>query len=159
MKYKLENKGTFKVVSIRETITPNEKGIFVPNINQTTRENFCQYFKQLSERRVGEILYIAVKQWEELNDYYVGVEISEKFSNPLPESLVELERPMQTWAVFELPSLSYSVINDTWYKLFTEWFPDHGYELAENVQFFREKNDIHRYELWVPIIKGNNKRL
>jgi hypothetical protein len=81
MKYKLENKGTFKVVSIRETITPNEKGIFVPNINQTTRENFCQYFKQLSERRVGEILYIAVKQWEELNDYYVGVEISEKFSN------------------------------------------------------------------------------
>ena len=87
MKYKLENKGTFKVVSIRETITPNEKGIFVPNINQTTRENFCQYFKQLSERRVGEILYIAVKQWEELSDYYVGVEISEKFSNPLPNLL------------------------------------------------------------------------
>lgn len=78
----------------------------------------------MSERRVGEILYIAVKQWEELNDYYVGVEISEKFSNPLPESLVELEIPMQTWSVFELPSLSYSVINDTWYKLFTEWFPD-----------------------------------
>lgn len=153
MKYRMENKGHFRIIGIRETMSPNEKRIFVPRINQTTRENFRQYLKQLSGKRVNEVLYIAVKQWEELSDYYMGVETSTKFPHPLPDSLVEVEIPMQTWAVFELPSLSYSVIDNIWYHLFTEWFPDHGYELAENAHFFREINDIHRYELWVPIIK------
>ena len=108
MKYRLENKESFKIIGIRETILPNEKHIFVPSINQTTRENFCQYLKQLSGKRVDEMLYVAVKQWEELSDYYMGVETSTKFPQPLPDSLVEVEIPTQTWAVFELPSLFHS---------------------------------------------------
>lgn len=136
-----------------ETVQTNERGVFIPNNNQsTTKEQLRQSFERLLNTRVNNMLYVAVNKTERSVDSYIGIETTAI----CPPSLMELEIPKQTWAVFEIGSLSPHVINKTWYDLFMDWFPAHGYELAENVEFFREMKERNRYELWIPVIKSKS---
>lgn len=135
-----------------ETVQTNERGVFIPNNNQSTKEQLRQSFERLLDTRVHNMLYVAVNKTEQSVDSYIGFETTAISS----QSLVELEIPKQTWAVFELGSLSPRIINKTWNDLFMYWFPVHGYELAEKVEFFREMKERDRYELWIPVIKSNS---
>lgn len=152
MKYRFVEKNSFKVVGVMETVQTNERGVFIPNNNQSTKEQLRQSFERLLDTRVHNMLYVAVNKTEQSVDSYIGFETTAINS----QSLVELEIPKQTWAVFELGSLSPHIINKTWNDLFMYWFPVHGYELAEKVEFFREMKERDRYELWIPVIKSNS---
>ncbi|SFQ37895.1 GyrI-like domain-containing protein [Salibacterium halotolerans] len=152
MEYRFVEKAPFKVVGVMETAQTNERGVFIPNDNQSTKEEFRQSFEQLLNTRVNNMLHVAVNKTERSVDSYIGIETTAI----CPPSLVELEIPKQTWAVFEIASLSPHVINKTWYDLFMYWFPVHGYELANNIEFFHEMKECNRYELWIPVIKSKS---
>ncbi len=128
MEYRFVEKNLFKVVGVMETVQTNERGVFIPNNNQSMKVQFCQSVERLLNTRVNNMLNVAVNKTEHSVDSYIGFETTAIS----PQSLVELEIPMQTWAVFELGSLSPHNINKTWNDLFMYWFPVHGYELAVN---------------------------
>ncbi|WP_404457173.1 GyrI-like domain-containing protein [Oceanobacillus kapialis] len=152
MEYRFVKKPPFKVVGFLENTHTNERGVFIPNDNHFTKEQFRQSLEQLLNTRVDNLLHVAVNKTEQSVDSYIGIETTAI----CPPSLVKLKIPEQTWAVFEIGSLSPRIINKTWYDLFIYWFPVHGYELANNIEFFREMKERHKYELWIPVIKNKS---
>lgn len=152
MNYRFVSKESFKIVGIKETAPIHKNGVFVPGIDQTTYKDMQTYFEQVSMEKVDEILYIAVDHADDLVDYYIGFETMAE----CPNFIVELIIAKQEWAVFELSSTSPRALYNTWYYLFSEWFPTNGYELVENAQFFRIIIVDALYELWVPVARGKS---
>lgn len=151
MKYRFVSKESFKIVGIKETAPIQKNGVFVPGIDQTIYKDTQTYFEQVSMEKIDEILYIAVDH-ADLVDYYIGFETTAEY----PHSLVELIIAKQEWAIFELSSISPRALYNTWYYLFSEWFPANGYELVENAQFFRVIKVNALYELWVPVARSKS---
>lgn len=77
-----------------------------------------------------------------------------------PEGLTVLKVPAATWAVFPTAELSQEdtqrEIALLWHRIFTEWFPTSGYELAPDPELemhFRVDDDLFRNEIWIPVQK------
>lgn len=72
----------------------------------------------------------------------------------LPEGFALLEVPEGDWAVFDVPECR---MQEIWPRIFTEWFPDSGYEARPGVQFemyyglARHENGFG--EIWIPVKK------
>ncbi|RLQ93588.1 AraC family transcriptional regulator [Falsibacillus albus] len=79
---------------------------------------------------------------EEFN-YFMGV----RYDGEFPAEMEELIIPPSTWAVF--PN-----IVDAWKRLYAEWVPTSGYELADLpcIECYYAPGRKPRHELWVPII-------
>ncbi|RAV14189.1 GyrI-like domain-containing protein [Paenibacillus contaminans] len=150
MNFRFVSRESFKIVGIKKTSPIHKIGVFVPGIDQTTHEDMQTYFEQVTMEKVNEILYIAVDHTDNLVDYYFGFETTAE----CPKSLVELIISKQKWAVFNLSSTSPQTLYNTWYYLFSEWFPTNGYELVANAQFFRVLKVDASYELWVPVARS-----
>lgn len=149
LKFRIVDKGYFKVIGFMETVQINGSGTFIPNYNESNREQIQETLEQLLNERISNIFNIVINKSDQLVDSYIGIETEAM----CPPSLVEVAIPKQTWAVFEIVSLAPYVINKTWHDLFAFWFPVHGYELADNVEFYLEKREHNRFELWIPVKK------
>lgn len=75
--------------------------------------------------------------------YFIGV----RYQDAAPEGMEERFLPPATWAVF--PDLS-----DAWKRLYTQWLPTSGYELADApiVECHYPPEHVPATELWVPVI-------
>ncbi|MEK5252494.1 GyrI-like domain-containing protein [Paenibacillus sp. FSL F4-0125] len=150
MNFRIVSRESFKIVGIKETSPMHKNGVFVPGIDQTTYKDMQTYFEQVSMEKVDEILFIALDHTDDLVDYYIGFETTAE----CPNSLVDLIIAKQKWVVFKLSSISTRSLYNTWYYLFSEWFPANGYELVANAQFFRVLQVDASYELWVPVARS-----
>lgn len=69
----------------------------------------------------------------------------------LPENFTVLTVPAATWAVFDVPDN----MQEIWPRIFTEWFPDSGYELEKGVQFEMyyglARHENAHGEIWLPV--------
>ena len=88
-------------------------------------------------------------------DYLIGTHWKEAKA---PEDFTMLEVPAATWAVFPTAELSMEEaqreIALLWSRIFTEWFPTSGYELAQAPELelhFRLGDDLFRNEIWIPV--------
>ncbi|SFC95112.1 AraC family transcriptional regulator [Bacillus sp. OV322] len=79
---------------------------------------------------------------EEIN-YFMGV----RYDGEVPEEMQTQILPPSTWAVF--PN-----ITEAWKRLYSEWLPSSGYELASLpcIECYYGPGHKPRHELWVPII-------
>lgn len=72
----------------------------------------------------------------------------------IPEGFTLLEVPEADWAVFDVPECE---MQKVWPRVYSEWFPDSGYELAQGPQFemyyglAEHQNGFG--EIWVPVKK------
>lgn len=75
--------------------------------------------------------------------YFMGVH----YDGEVPDDMETLEITHRTWAVF--PG-----ITNAWQRLYTEWVPTAGYELADVpcIECFYPPKHKPRNELWVPVI-------
>lgn len=75
--------------------------------------------------------------------YFMGV----RYDGEIPVNMEVLTIPPSTWAVFPK-------ITEAWQRLYTEWVPTSGYELAQLpcIECYYGPKHKPRNELWVPII-------
>ncbi|HML48466.1 MAG TPA: GyrI-like domain-containing protein, partial [Clostridia bacterium] len=75
--------------------------------------------------------------------YFIGV----RYQDDAPEGMEELILPAATWAVF--PDVA-----DAWKRLYTQWLPTSGYELADApiVECHYPPEHEPGTELWVPVV-------
>ncbi|WP_166239934.1 AraC family transcriptional regulator [Paenibacillus turpanensis] len=87
-------------------------------------------------------------------DHYIGVATNAE----IPENLTTLEVPAVTWAIFEAVGPFPETLQSVWGRIYSEWFPSAGYELAMGPEMlWNESRDMsspnYRSEIWIPIRK------
>jgi len=77
-------------------------------------------------------------------DYFMRV----RYDHEVPDGMEELIIPPYTYAV--LPDAV-----DAWKRLYSEWLPASGYELADQpcIEHFLAPGNKIGHELWVPIVE------
>lgn len=88
-------------------------------------------------------------------DHYIGVATTLES----PENLARLEVPACTWAVFESVGPFPETLQNTWGRIYAEWFPSSGYEQVRGPEIlWNENKDVEsptfRSEIWIPVKKG-----
>ena len=70
----------------------------------------------------------------------------------IPKRFTKLSVPALTWAIFPEPDCR---LQELWRRIYTEWFPTSGYELAEGPQFEMYYGTPERTmgEIWIPVRK------
>ncbi|KZZ84401.1 AraC family transcriptional regulator [Bacillus sp. SJS] len=118
--------------------------------SQAKKDGFTQQLIDLSwedpKCKIEGILGVCGKEAaikDEEFDYFMGV----RYAGDSIEGLETLTIPPATWAVF--PN-----IPEAWKRLYSEWVPTSGYELANLpcIECFYGPGRKPRHELWVPVI-------
>jgi len=87
-------------------------------------------------------------------DHYIGVATT----NKCPDNLIQLEVPSLTWAVFESVGPFPDALQNTWGRIYSEWFQSSDYEQVEGPEIlWNEHLDItlptFKSEIWITISK------
>lgn len=88
-------------------------------------------------------------------DHYIGAATTRE----CPESFDALEVAASTWAVFEAVGPFPETLQNVWGRIYSEWFPTSGYELAPGPEMlWNESKDTssptYRSEIWMPVKKS-----
>lgn len=88
-------------------------------------------------------------------DHYIGAATTRE----CPESFDALEVAASTWAVFEAVGPFPETLQIVWGRIYSEWFPTSGYELAPGPEMlWNESKDTtsptYRSEIWMPVRKS-----
>ncbi len=152
MEYRIERLDfEFAVVGVKNTIL-TEKGFeMVPKIwEEASKTGLVQRLIDMSwedpQCKLESLLGIVGEEasiTDEKFDYMIGV----RYKNEVPEDMEKIIIPKSTWAVF--PDMK-----NAWKRLYTEWLPTSGYELADLpcIECFYAPDHEPKDELWVPII-------
>ncbi|GIN77893.1 MULTISPECIES: GyrI-like domain-containing protein [Bacillus] len=159
MNYKIVEKEPFQVIgkALEVTVKDDQNKKDIPAFwNELNHNGFTDSLKP----DIGPLGFLGVCM--DFNDqadtfnYVIGVE---KTTADTPAGCVEKSIPAATWAVFEAIGPVNPAVQATWERIFSEWFPATGYELANAPQFeaYPEDGDImaqdHITEIWIPVVK------
>ncbi|MCC5895265.1 MAG: AraC family transcriptional regulator [Alkalibacterium sp.] len=150
MNYKLIEKEPFTVAGYGAEVVVNsecESQDINSFLNSLTEEHYAKLNEISNGQFDKKILYVS-SDYEEKNntsvqDFYVGVTVDQ-----VPEDLKCLTIPKQTWAVFTI-SGEWEEVNDTWTRIYTEWFPSSTYEPADSPEFMVSSEN--QSEVWVAV--------
>ncbi len=163
MNYRIEEKKSFTVIGKKIKVsTINSQDNIIPKFwgecNQKgVTEMICGFSKKTEEKQTGiNLLGICVdvgipNEFE----YWIGVETdSNSVSSELDKRLI----PSATWAIFEVIGSMPSAIQNMWKRIFTEFFPESGYERANlpDLELYPPGDNSspdYKTEIWVPIEK------
>ncbi|QDH23715.1 AraC family transcriptional regulator [Saccharibacillus brassicae] len=87
-------------------------------------------------------------------DHYIGAATT----LAVPEGFASLEVEASSWAVFEAVGKFPDALQETWGRIYSEWFPSAGYGQAEGPELlWNEQRDQsapdYRSEIWIPVGK------
>lgn len=145
MNYKIVEKEAFTVVGKKETVASSEAE-FNPKMWEHIKE-IEESIRTYDNTSFSGILNITLTKENGDMDYYIATATTK----PCPKELETLDIPAQTWAVFQVTGEMPDALLSTWERVYTEWFPTSGYELAEAPEFVRGIND--KTEIWIPVQK------
>ncbi|WP_010268325.1 AraC family transcriptional regulator [Paenibacillus senegalensis] len=144
MNYKIVEKEAFTVVGKKETVAGGDE--FNPNMWEQLEE-IEEIVKPYDNTSFSGTLHVSRTNKNGEVDYYVAAATTK----PCPKELEQLEISPQTWAVFQVTGEIPEALLKTWERVYTEWFPTSGYELAEAPEIVR--GDDTTLEIWVPVKK------
>ncbi len=139
-----------RLVGKGKTVKTNRAFKMIPPLwSKAKKEGFMQELIDLSwenpkcslEGILGVCGNEAAIKDEEFS-YFMGV----RYDGETPEGMETFMIPPSTWVVF--PN-----ITEAWKRLYTEWLPTSGYELANNpcIECYYGPGHKPRHELWVPV--------
>ena len=157
MNYKIQENEAMRVVGVKKWFSTIDNGQLkeIPKMWDEFPKEKMEKLKSLSVS--GEVVGMCGDMYNDGFDYWIGV-ITDK---PCPEGMCEMTIPASTWAIFEvigpirpLPN----TMQDIWGRIFSEWFPNSGYEHAEVPELECYSNgdcmaEDYKSEIWIPIIK------
>lgn len=159
MKYRLVEKEAFRIVGIMKR---------VPLIYNGANPHIAEMYGSLTEERIAELkglsdieptgLISASANFSEGRkdggevDQYIGAATT----RDCPPHLTALEVAASEWAVFEAVGAFPSELQSVWGRIYAEWFPSSGYELAPGPEIlWNEGTDTskpdYRSEIWIPV--------
>ncbi len=94
--------------------------------------------------------------------YIIGVEAQEGATPP--EGAIRRHYPEQTYAVFTTPAVPHeqftTAIHQTWQTIFSEWFPESGYEHAAAAEFeyydercWSDRTNLPVIDIYIPVVR------
>ncbi|WP_226537442.1 AraC family transcriptional regulator [Fictibacillus halophilus] len=152
MEYRIENlEFEMRIIGKSKPVKTTRAFKSIPTLwSKAKKEGFMQELIDMSwenpkcslEGILGVCGNEAAIMDEEFN-YFMGV----RYDGELPEEMEALIIPPSTWAVF--PN-----IVEAWKRLYSEWVPTSGYELANLpcIECYYGPGHKPRHELWVPIV-------
>lgn len=161
MNYRIVNKESFYIVGFKKRITMQFEGTN-PQMDTLTKKltpEVISELKGLCDTEPKGILSVSANfsdrttEGSEL-DQYIGVAASEMVSS----NYDILQVDASTWAVFKTVGAFPYAIQETWAKIYSEWFPSSGYELTGGPELlWNETPDTSRpdykSEIWIPVRK------
>jgi AraC family transcriptional regulator len=162
MNYRMEEKEAFHIVGIKKR---------VPIIFQGENPEITAMWKSLNMEMINELKALSnieptgliqastnfsEGRMEEKGDldHYIGVATT----NECPETFTKMEVPASTWAVFGSEGPFPQTLQETWGRIYSEWFPSTIYQQTEGPEILSIKSkDLNspavKSEIWIPILK------
>ncbi|QOR67146.1 AraC family transcriptional regulator [Cytobacillus suaedae] len=162
MNYRIEKKQAFNIVGIMKRvpiifegenpeITAMWKSLTMEKIDQLKNlsnvqpEGMIQASTNFSEGRMEEKGEL---------DQYIGVATTQE----CPASFSKLGVPASTWAVFESIGPFPSTLQETWGRIYSEWFPSSNYQVTEGPEILSIStidltSPTVKSEIWIPVLK------
>lgn len=162
MNYRIEQKEAFKIIGIKKRvpivfegenpeITEMWKSLTVEKIEQLKKlsnvepNGIIQASTNFSEGRMEEKGEL---------DQYIGVATTKE----CPENFSKLEVPDLTWAIIESTGPFPSALQETWGRIYSEWFPSSNYQITEGPEILSIKtkdltSSSVKSEIWIPVMK------
>ena len=167
MKYRIVEKGPFKLVGFKKKVPIIFEGIN-PEIAKMTELLTPEVIKQLKaisnvEPRgiISASTNFSEGRMEEKGelDHYIGVATSS--DETVEFDVLKIET--STWAVFESIGPFPETLQNVWARIYSEWFPSSGYEVAPGPEILWNEgqdteNPKYRSEIWIPVKKRDIKR-
>ncbi|MGE8207581.1 AraC family transcriptional regulator [Heyndrickxia sp. NPDC080065] len=163
MNYRIEQKEAFNIVGIMKRvpiifkgenpeITAMWKSLTMEKIDQLKKlsnvepKGMIQASTNFSEGRMEEKGEL---------DQYIGVATTQE----CPKNFSKLEVPALTWAIFESTGPFPSTLQETWGRIYSEWFPSSNYQVTEGPEILSTKSkDLTspsvKSEIWIPVLKN-----
>lgn len=152
MEYHFVNKEAFRIVGLKETVDTTG-GEFQPEIwNALETDELSNKLELCSDTDFKGILHVNANHTANSRDYYISV----ASTKDAPAEFSTLDIPAATWAVFRTSGPQPETMLKTWERIYAEWLPSSGYELAHSVEFLRdwnERNDPSEIAIWIPVKK------
>jgi AraC family transcriptional regulator len=164
MDYRIEQKEAFNIVGIMKRVPIIFEGEN-PEITAMWKSLTTDKIKQLKDLSNVEpegIIQVSTNfsggRMEEKGelDHYIGVATTQE----CPEYFSKLEVPALVWAIFESIGPFPSTLQETWGRIYSEWFPSSNYQVAEGPEILSIKTqDVTspsvKSEIWIPVLKNN----
>ncbi len=157
MNYRIEQKGAFRVVGVKEhgTMDIEESFTRVPQFWAETFQNgMFEIVCRLSSGEPKAVLGISTCMDGSEFDYY----IASATDKPAPLNTCEYQVPAATWAIFECVGPMPSAIQELQKRIVADWLPTSGYEYANapDIEVYPEGDTLsaqYKCEVWLPVVK------
>jgi len=159
MRYRIVEKDAFRIVGIMRRVRLQYHGVN-PEIAAMWKELGLEGIRQLKALSNVEpvgIVHASLNFSEGRADggsldQWIGAATD----RPCPPGFQALEVPALTWAVFESAGPFPEALQDTWGRIYSEWFPSAGYQAAEGPEMLWIESDdttspTFRSEIWIPV--------
>ena len=162
MNFRIEQKEAFNIVGIMKR---------VPIVFQGENPDIAEMWKSLDADKIAHLQKLSNVEpmgmiqastnfsdgrMEEKGqlDQYIGVATTQEN----PEGFSKLEVPALTWAIFESAGPFPHSLQETWGRIYSEWFPSSNYQVTEGPEILSIKNkDLSapsvKCEIWIPVFK------
>ncbi|MGO4889449.1 GyrI-like domain-containing protein [Anaerobacillus sp. MEB173] len=161
MNYRIEDKEAFHIVGIMKR---------VPIIFRGENKEITAMWKTLNPEKINQLIALSNSEpkgiiqastnfsegrMEEKGslDHYIGVATT----NECPVDFTKLDVPACTWAVFESVGPFPDTLQETWGRIYSEWFPSSIYQQTEGPEILSIKSkDLSspsvKSEIWIPVL-------
>ncbi len=163
MDYRIVEKDAFKIVGLKKRITLIFEGANhqMDSVLQGLTDEGIKELKSLCDIEPKGMLSVSTNfsertvEGSEL-DQYIGVATTKQISTQWDV----LEVDSANWAVFTVVGEFPKALQDTWARIYAEWFPTSGYELTGGPEIlWNESPDTskpdYKSEIWIPVRKSD----
>jgi len=157
MDYRLVEKDAFEIVG---------KGIQVSTVNGENQRAIPAFWDESNRngfsdelaKNCGPLGLLGVcMQFDPVNQEFTYFIAAEKTGDDVPSDWEVREIPAASWAVFESVGPMPHAIQNVWERIYSEWFPQSGYEHADapEMEVYLEgdiDSENYRCEVWIPVM-------
>lgn len=140
-----------EIVGVKQEVVTQEAFHTIPKLwEEATASGLVPRIIEMSwenpQCKMEGILGVCGKQaaiTDEKFDYLIGCRYTAEYPGDMEKTVI----PKSTWVVFPK-------ITEAWKRLYTEWMPTSGYELADLpcIENYLAPDRVPNNELWVPVI-------
>jgi len=161
MNYRIVNKEGFAIIGLMRRVPLIYEGVnpHIATMWQSLTEELIGTLKGLSNVEPFGLISASTNFSEGRQDggeldHYIGVATTQAAGR----DLARLEVAPTTWAAFEAAGPFPETLQNVWGRIYSEWFPSSGYELAPGPEIlWNEGKDTtsptFRSEIWIPVAK------
>lgn len=161
MNYRIVEKGPFRIVGLKKRIALQYEGVNaeIAEMWASLTEADIVELKKLSDEEPRGFIsatlnFTGGRAEGSAADHYIGVATNQSHDGKWQE----LDVPASTWAVFTSIGKFPETLQNTWARIYGEWFAMSGYELSQGPEMLWNENkdtslpDFHS-EIWIPVTK------